>query len=92
VGMWLLLAVEGTSLARQHLPQNVWRGIHLLSYPILALTTVHLLSAGTDAKSLVPETMAVALGILAVFGAAVLLTWRSAPKTRTDARPPVTNG
>jgi len=92
VGMWLLLAVEGTSLARQHLPQHVWRGIHLLSYPILALTTVHLLSAGTDAKSLVPETVAVALGVFAVFGAAALLTWRSAPKTRADVGTPVTNG
>jgi DMSO/TMAO reductase YedYZ heme-binding membrane subunit len=82
VAMWMLVAVEGTSLARQHLPQNVWRGIHLLSYPILALTTVHLLSAGTDATSIVPETLAVALGVLAVFGAALLVTWRSAPKVR----------
>jgi DMSO/TMAO reductase YedYZ heme-binding membrane subunit len=80
--MWMLVAVEGTSLARQHLPQSVWRGIHLLSYPILALTTVHLLSAGTDATSIVPETVAVALGVLAVFGAALLVTWRSAPKVR----------
>jgi DMSO/TMAO reductase YedYZ heme-binding membrane subunit len=82
VGMWLLVAVEGTSLARQYLPQHVWRGIHLLSYPILALTTVHLLSAGTDARSLMPETVAVALGVVAVFGAALLLTWRSAPRAR----------
>jgi DMSO/TMAO reductase YedYZ heme-binding membrane subunit len=88
VAMWLLVAVEGTSLARQHLPQHIWRGIHLLSYPILALTTVHMLSSGTDARSLVPETVAVALGVVAVFGAAVLLVWRSAPKTRAESGTP----
>jgi DMSO/TMAO reductase YedYZ heme-binding membrane subunit len=91
VGMWMLVAVEGTSLARQHLPQHVWRGIHLLSYPILAVTTVHLLSAGTDAKSLVPETLAVALGVVAVFGAALLVTWRSAPKVRAPLGDPLVN-
>jgi DMSO/TMAO reductase YedYZ heme-binding membrane subunit len=82
VAMWMLVAVEGTSLAREHLPQPVWRGIHLLSYPILAFTTVHLLAAGTDAKSLLPETLAVAVGVVTVFGAALLVTWRSAPKAR----------
>lgn len=82
VAMWMLVAVEGTSLAREHLPQHVWRGIHLLSYPILAFTTVHLLAAGTDAKSLLPETLAVAVGVVTVFGAALLVTWRSAPKAR----------
>lgn len=89
VGMWLLLAVEGTSLARQHLPQHVWRGIHLSSYPLFALVTVHMLSAGTDSSDVVPETIAVAIGVAAVFGAALLLTWRSAPKAGIDA--PVTN-
>ena len=89
VGMWLLVAVEGTSLARQHLPQHIWRGIHLSSYAVFALVTVHMLSAGTDAKSIVPETLAVVLGVVAVFGAALLLTWRSAPKMRADG--PVTN-
>lgn len=86
VGMYMLVAVEATSLAREHIPQQIWRGIHLLSYPILAVTTVHLLTAGTDAKSVVPETLAVAIGVVAVFGAALLLTWRSAPKTRGPVR------
>ncbi|MFN8026366.1 MAG: ferric reductase-like transmembrane domain-containing protein [Acidimicrobiia bacterium] len=82
IGMWLLVAVEVTSLVRQRLSQGVWRAIHLSSYAVFALVSVHMLSAGTDAKSIVPETLAVALGVLAVFGAALLLTWRSAPKVR----------
>jgi DMSO/TMAO reductase YedYZ heme-binding membrane subunit len=89
VAMWMLVAVEGTSLARQYLPPPVWRGIHLLSYPVFACSTIHLLSAGTDAKSLVPETLAVALGVIAVFGAALLVTWRSAPKVRPPLGDPL---
>jgi DMSO/TMAO reductase YedYZ heme-binding membrane subunit len=49
VGFWLLLAVELTSLARNKLPRRVWRGVHLASYPLFMLSTVHLLTAGTDA-------------------------------------------
>ena len=80
VAMYLLVAVEATSLARQHLSQKVWRGIHMLSYVLLALVTIHLLTAGTDADDLLPAASAVLIGVAAVFGAAMLLTWRTAPK------------
>ena len=85
VGMYLLVAVEATSLLRQHLSQQAWRAVHLLSYVVLAVTTVHLLAAGTDVTTVVPETLAVTVGIVAVFGGALLLTWRSAPRTRDAA-------
>lgn len=48
VAFWLLLAVEVTSLVRTRLPQDVWRWIHMLSYPLYAMATVHLLTAGTE--------------------------------------------
>ena len=86
VGMYLLIAVEATSLARQHLSQKAWRGIHMLSYVLLALVTIHLLTAGTDANDLLPAASAVLIGVGAVFGAAVLLTWRTAPRVRAAPR------
>jgi len=85
VGMYVLVAVEVTSLVRARLTPKVWRGVHLLSYVLLALVTVHMLSAGTDATDLLPVTSAVLFGVAAVFGAAMLLTWRSAPKVRASA-------
>jgi predicted ferric reductase len=92
VGMYVLVAVEITSLTRQHLSQRVWRGIHLRSYVLLALVTIHLLTAGTDVNDLLPAASAVLIGVAAVFGAAMLLTWRSAPRVRTPAGPgPVTS-
>jgi len=84
VGMYVLVAVELTSLARARLTPKVWRGVHMLSYVLLALVTVHLLTAGTDANDLLPATSAILIGVAAVFGAAMLLTWRTAPKVRAN--------
>ncbi len=46
---YLLVAVEVTSLARRRLPARLWRVVHITSLPLWALSTVHLLTAGTDA-------------------------------------------
>jgi DMSO/TMAO reductase YedYZ heme-binding membrane subunit len=96
LGMYVLVAVEVTSLARARLSPKVWRSVHLLSYVLLGLVTIHLLTAGTDADDLLPTTSVVLIGVATVFGAAMLLTWRSAPKVRpggpTDATPGLVTG
>jgi DMSO/TMAO reductase YedYZ heme-binding membrane subunit len=51
VGLYLLLAVELTSLARRRLPYRLWRRLHLGAFPLLAAGTAHLLTAGTDRAS-----------------------------------------
>ena len=51
VAMYLLAAVELTSLLRKRIPKRWWRGIHMSSYAIYAFGTVHLLTAGTDRHS-----------------------------------------
>ena len=82
VGMYVLVAIEVTSLARARLSPKAWRRVHVLSYVLLALVTIHVLSAGTDAGDLLPTTSMVLIGVATVFGAAMLLTWRTAPKVR----------
>lgn len=83
IGMYLLLAVELTSLAKQHLSQRLWRSIHLASYALFAVSTVHALAAGTDAQSTVAPGLAIALGVMAVSVAALGLTMRSGPRGAT---------
>ena len=51
VGVYLLLAVELTSLAMRRLPRRWWRAVHMSSYAVFVLTTVHGLFAGTDARN-----------------------------------------
>ncbi|HWW43623.1 MAG TPA: ferric reductase-like transmembrane domain-containing protein, partial [Acidimicrobiia bacterium] len=48
VALYLLLAVELTSLARAHLSRKLWRRVHYLSFPLFVVATIHALSAGTD--------------------------------------------
>jgi sulfoxide reductase heme-binding subunit YedZ len=66
---YLLVAVQVTSWLRHRLPRRWWRGIHLLSYPMLFAATVHGLRAGTDADQPV-----VRAGVVAIVGAVSFLT------------------
>ncbi len=82
VAMYVLVAVEVTSLLRSRLSPRVWREVHLLSYVLFALSTLHALTAGTDARALVTE--GVAFGIAAVGAFVALSLWW----TRSNARVP----
>lgn len=51
VAMYVLLAVELTSVARSHIPKRLWRRVHFASFAVYVLGTVHALTAGTDSRS-----------------------------------------
>src|ERR1700675_2281887 len=91
VSMYLLLAVELTSLTRRWMPTRIWRRIHVLSLPLFLLATVHFVAAGTDAGN----PFAVSGIVICTSAVAGLLTsrirrMRSAPPPRT--RQPVRPG
>jgi predicted ferric reductase len=46
--LYLLTAVELTSLARRHLNYRLWRQLHFLSFPLFVASTIHGATAGTD--------------------------------------------
>ncbi len=48
VGLYLLLAIEITSLLMRRIPRRVWHAVHLTSFGLFVVSTVHLLTAGTD--------------------------------------------
>jgi DMSO/TMAO reductase YedYZ heme-binding membrane subunit len=79
VGMYLLAAIEITSLLRHKLSNRAWHAVHLLSYFLFATTTVHMLTAGTDAKALIASSAAVLLSVALTFGAVAMYLWRSDP-------------
>ncbi len=49
VAMYLLVAIEATSLAIRHLPRQLWRWVHRSSFVLYATATWHGVTAGTDA-------------------------------------------
>ena len=68
--LYLLVAVEVTSLLRPRLPRRWWRRVHVLSFPLFAASTVHGLTAGTDSTG---TAMFVAMAVVAVAVAALTL-------------------
>lgn len=85
VGLYLLAAVEVTSLLRKHLSKRVWRATHFLSFPLFLLTTIHVLSAGTDRHNVVLRG-----AIIAATAVVTVLTFvrvRQAEKQRSDPAP-----
>ncbi len=48
VAMYLLIAVEVTSLAMRRIPRRWWRSIHLTSFASFWLATIHGIAAGSD--------------------------------------------
>jgi predicted ferric reductase len=74
-GLYLLLAVELSSLARKRLPHRLWRRLHLLAFPLYIVATMHMITAGTDART--------ALALLAVTTAAVTIGALTAMRSET---------
>lgn len=83
VALWLLLAVEVSSLLRRRLGARTWRRIHALSFPLAVVASVHLLLAGSEATN--PVLLGAVLATL--LAAAVLALLRiKVLRDRTTAR------
>jgi predicted ferric reductase len=67
VAMYLLVAVEVTSLLKRRLSPRAWRLTHFSSFPLYLLATVHALSAGTD-RGTPLFRIAVVVSVMAVTG------------------------
>jgi len=86
VAMYLLVAIEITSLLRNRMSRRAWHAVHLLAYFVFATSTVHMLSAGTDAKAIIASGIAVLVATLVVFGSAAMYMWRRDAERQDTAR------
>ncbi|MGE3328419.1 MAG: hypothetical protein AB7N61_23750 [Acidimicrobiia bacterium] len=59
--LWLLVAVEGTSLARRRMKRQTWHRIHLGAYAMAWITALHAVMVGTDLQNPVVAWGALAL-------------------------------
>jgi methionine sulfoxide reductase heme-binding subunit len=51
ISLWILVAVEMTSLLMRHLPRKVWHAVHLSSFGLFFAATAHAVTAGTDTRN-----------------------------------------
>jgi DMSO/TMAO reductase YedYZ heme-binding membrane subunit len=87
VSMYVLLAVEITSLVRDRMTAKAWRAVHMLSYFLFGAATIHMITAGTDLRAVVGTSAAVLVGVVVTFGATALYLWRTEPRDPRSRRP-----
>ena len=78
--MWLLVAVEATSLAMKRIPRRYWRWIHLSSYAVFLLTSLHAAFAGTDTAHWLYQGTAAATIVAVMVATIYRLTHRRTPR------------
>ncbi len=65
--MYLMIAVEVTSLMMAKIPRKMWRWIHFTAFVVYATTTVHAIEAGSDITNTVFRYAALASVQIIVF-------------------------
>jgi predicted ferric reductase len=83
VAMYLLVAIELTSLGKNRLPKQFWRGVHYTSVIVFVASTVHLLTVGTDRQNMLVRIAAA----VSTAAAAFLLAYRVVAPKPTKAQP-----
>ena len=73
LSLYLLAAVEVTSLAMRRLSRRAWRAVHLTSYGLVWLVSLHAGLAGSDVFNLAYRGVAVVLTVAAVAATCVRL-------------------
>ncbi len=86
VALYLLLAVQGSSMLMRRLPRRLWRTVHLASFVVFWTSTFPLQLAGTDAENPVARwTVNLAMAAVVFLTLVRILTSRGGSERR--ARP-----
>jgi predicted ferric reductase len=86
LSLYVLVAIEVTSLAMRRLSRRVWRSVHLTSYGLVWLVSLHAGFAGSDTVNVVYRGVAVALTGAAVAATSVRLLAGRRPTRSRGAR------
>ena len=66
IGAYLIVAIQVTSMAMRRLPRSAWRAVHLTSYALVWVVSLHAGLAGSDVKNRVYQFVALVLTLGAV--------------------------
>lgn len=57
VGMYLLVAIQVTSRYMRRMSRRVWHGVHMTSFPLFVVSTIHGLQTGADRNNRLVQWM-----------------------------------
>lgn len=85
IAMYLLVAIQGTSLLMKKLPRSLWRYVHMSSYAMFGLVSVHSFLAGTDASAHMFVTFGtvVITFVVIAFAIRIVTAARKRPRSQT---------
>jgi predicted ferric reductase len=81
VSLYLLVAVEVTSLLMRRIPRRWWRAVHSSSFVLFVLSSVHTFSAGTERSNVAVQWSAIAFATIFTF----LMLYRALAPRRSGA-------
>lgn len=88
IAMYLLLAVEITSLLMKRLPRPFWRQVHRASFGLYIFSTVHGIQAGSDTlNEWYQMAMIASVNIVAFLTVLAILAHKKAEATKAARRP-----
>ncbi|MFN8016958.1 MAG: ferric reductase-like transmembrane domain-containing protein [Acidimicrobiales bacterium] len=67
VAFWLLVVVEVSSLLKRRISNRLWARLHLLSFVVYVLATLHYLQAGTERTNPAMQYAVVAVTAIVIF-------------------------
>ena len=89
IALYLLVAVEGTSLMMRRLPKPVWRQIHRTSFGLYVFATIHGVQAGTDTANIWYQmAMLASINVVAFLLILLILAHRRSSSPRSSGASP----
>lgn len=82
IAMYLLIAVQVSSLMMKKLPKWLWRGIHLSSYAMFVSVSIHSFTAGTDKGVFLFQALGVAIITLMIAFTGIRMMYSGKPRNR----------
>jgi hypothetical protein len=84
VALYLVVAVELSSLLMRRMPRRWWKAIHLSSFGLFWIATLHFVTAGTDAAN---PPLAVTVDVAAATVVFLTLVRTLSPRVSASLRP-----
>lgn len=82
---YLMVIIQLSSWVMKWLPRKLWHGIHLLSYVLFVMVTIHGFMAGSDSTNIVFFTVAVGAIAILLFALIARILQGRAKKTQRAA-------